>query len=101
MLKIATATHSERHSYGWRAVWEEVEIFRVRAYRFSGVGSAVITYEGQDSNGKWYKFLKKDQTSAVKRKLPVFGSFPNTTQICDESRPYARQCRHDSNPVEV
>lgn len=101
MILITTVVSNEKHEYGWREIWGEIEVSQVRAYYFSGMGSAVIQYEGLAADGKWYKFKKKDQSSKVKRLLPVIDSYPNRTSLWDENRPYTRQAKFESNPVEV
>ena len=100
-MKIKTVVATEKHQYGVRAVWGEIEISKVRAYRFHGCGSATIQYEGLGSDGKWYRFLKKDQLSSIKSQLPVIASFPNRFNIVDESRPYTIQYRLESNLYSV
>ena len=100
-MLITTVIGTEKHQYGIREIWGKIEISQVRAYYVSGVGSAVIHYEGLGDNGKWYRFLKKNQPSKVKKALPVISAYPNRTELLDESRPYTRQCRYESNSVAV
>lgn len=48
----------------------EKEVSKIRAYTLSGCGSGSIFYQAL-IDGEWVEFLKKDQPSNIRAKLPV------------------------------
>jgi len=83
---------------GWKTEWLSLPVSKIRAFRYSGCGTAVIYYEGLTERG-WLRFLKKHQPAKVAKKIPVLSYFPHTALCKTQDYVYTQQKIHYSDEV--